>query len=159
MYKEHPCPNCQTATKNPKFCSSSCAAQSNNRTHKKRPKLERFCKKCGVSTGFGSDSPTTCLDCNTNYVDWSKVTLGDLRNRLPTYQVHSRLRSHSRTVYRKANPNYEIKCSKCGYNKYTEIAHLKSVSEFTNDTIVSVINHIDNLAQLCPNCHWEHDHS
>ncbi len=158
MYKEHPCLNCQRPTRNPKFCSASCAAKVNNK-QPKRTKQPKFCKKCGVQTGLGGRAPTTCLDCNFNYVDWSTVTLGDMRKKLPTYQVHSRIRSQSRSSYRKANPDYITQCARCSYNKFTEICHIKSVSEFTNETPISVINDPSNLIQLCRNCHWEADHS
>ena len=43
------------------------------------------------------------------------------------------------------------------YNKHIEIAHIKGVSEFSDDSLVSEINDINNLVALCPNHHWEFD--
>jgi predicted restriction endonuclease len=49
------------------------------------------------------------------------------------------------------------KCMECGYNKHVEVCHIKSVSEFDEDSLVTEINHIDNLIGLCPTHHWEFD--
>ena len=69
----------------------------------------------------------------------------------------------ARTAIRKVANNifdeYNIpkKCIICGYDKHIEIAHIKAVSEFSDDTLISEINDINNLAPLCPNHHWEFD--
>lgn len=49
------------------------------------------------------------------------------------------------------------KCSKCGYDKHFQICHIKSISSFPDDTMLSEINNISNVVALCPNCHWEFD--
>lgn len=149
------CITCGNPTNNPKFCSMSCAAKTTNTNRKLK---EYFCKDCGTSTGFGFKSPTKCKKCNFNYVDWSQITIGDLRKKLKLYQLHARLRNHSRSIYRKHNKNKSISCSKCGYTKYTEICHIKPISSFTDDTPVSTVNDISNLIEFCRNCHWEYDH-
>ena len=46
----------------------------------------------------------------------------------------------------------------CGYDKTYEVAHIKAVSEFSDDALISEINDINNLIALCPNHHWEFDH-
>lgn len=51
-----------------------------------------------------------------------------------------------------------LPCAVCGYNKHTDIAHIKAVKDFSDDTPIYTINHIQNLTCLCPNCHWEFDH-
>lgn len=48
-------------------------------------------------------------------------------------------------------------CSECGYSKHVEVAHIKAISSFSPDTLVSVVNDETNLKFLCPNCHWEFD--
>lgn len=45
------------------------------------------------------------------------------------------------------------KCKICGYNKHIEVAHIKAVSEFSDSTLISEINDINNLIGLCPNHH------
>lgn len=49
------------------------------------------------------------------------------------------------------------KCIICGYDKHIEIAHIKSISSFSDDSLISEINDINNLVALCPNHHWEFD--
>ena len=58
-------------------------------------------------------------------------------------------------IFKKSNRPQ--KCVICGYDKHIEIAHIKSVSEFSDDALVSEINDINNLVALCPNHHWEFD--
>ena len=53
--------------------------------------------------------------------------------------------------------NQHPKCAICGYTKHVEVAHIKAVSEFSNETPISIINSITNLIGLCPNHHWEYD--
>lgn len=49
------------------------------------------------------------------------------------------------------------RCRACGYDKHFEVCHIKAVTDFTDDTLISEINSPDNLVPLCPNCHWEFD--
>ena len=48
-------------------------------------------------------------------------------------------------------------CMKCGYDKHVEVCHIKPIRQFSEDTLLSVINDKTNLLLLCPNCHWEYD--
>ena len=48
-------------------------------------------------------------------------------------------------------------CTICGYDKYYEVCHIKSVSDFSDDSLISEINSLDNLVALCPNHHKEYD--
>lgn len=50
-------------------------------------------------------------------------------------------------------------CEHCGYTKHTEICHIKPISSFSVDTLISVVNNNSNLIRLCPNCHWELDNT
>ncbi|WP_443081868.1 HNH endonuclease [Terrisporobacter sp.] len=45
----------------------------------------------------------------------------------------------------------------CGYTNHIEIAHIKAVSDFDDNILISEINNPDNLIGLCPNHHWEYD--
>jgi hypothetical protein len=49
-------------------------------------------------------------------------------------------------------------CERCGYTKHIECCHIKPISSFSIDTMISEINKPENLIILCPNCHWEFDH-
>ena len=52
-----------------------------------------------------------------------------------------------------------MKCEKCGYDKHFEICHKKAISSFPDDALISVVNDLNNLVSLCPNCHWELDNA
>ena len=47
-----------------------------------------------------------------------------------------------------------MRCSICGYDKHVEVAHIKAINEFSDDTPLSIINNRDNLLLLCRNDHW-----
>ena len=57
------------------------------------------------------------------------------------------------------NSNKPKQCICCNYDKHYEVAHIKAVSDFNDDTLISEINDIDNLIALCPNHHWEYDNT
>jgi 5-methylcytosine-specific restriction endonuclease McrA len=67
----------------------------------------------------------------------------------------TRLREDARKVYHAAFP---YRCRHCGYDKYIEVCHKRSLASFPDDTPISVVNSLDNLIGLCRNCHWEFDH-
>ena len=48
-------------------------------------------------------------------------------------------------------------CLVCKYSNHVEVAHVKAVSKFSDDTLVSEMNDLQNLMYLCPNHHWEYD--
>lgn len=68
--------------------------------------------------------------------------------------VRSTIAKLARNIYAKSNrPKY---CVICGYEHY-EVAHIKAVSDFPDDALISEINAIENLIGLCPNHHYEYD--
>ena len=135
------------------YCSRSCANKTNSHLKPKRQKKQRFCKYCGVPIGTGRCA--TCDQCGPNKRNWDKITLGETQQ-LRKYQVSSRIRTLARRAYIRAFPSPV--CRICGYSKHVEIHHIKPVSSFSSDTPISVINQLENLIALCPNCHWEFDH-
>lgn len=66
-----------------------------------------------------------------------------------------RIVKHAWRAFKNANKRNE--CVICDYNKHIEIAHIKSVSDFTDDTLIKDIDNPNNLIALCPNYHWEYD--
>ncbi|MBD2182823.1 HNH endonuclease [Planktothrix sp. FACHB-1355] len=145
------CKRCGKETTNPAFCSRSCAAAFNNRKYPKRSKQQKHCKHCGISIISGR---STCDACNPFYVDWSIITLRDVKGKA-LYQHSARVRQVARSVYRQSDK--AKKCIVCGYERYYEVCHRKPIKDFPDDTPISVINDIDNLVALCPNHHWEFD--
>ena len=71
--------------------------------------------------------------------------------------ARSMIQKHARATY--AANGLPLTCLVCGYNKHVEIAHRKAVSDFAADTTIRVINDITNLMALCPNHHWEQEHT
>ena len=150
------CPHCGTTHNNPKYCSRSCSATVNNQRFPKR-KPEHKCLDCDKSIN------NRRARCSTCYNKWQQsklltdITLGEA-----IYSNHHRasafalVRSRARSVAKKLGLDT---CEKCGYNKHVEIAHIKPVSSFSEEVMLSVINSRENIMALCPNCHWEFDHN
>ena len=76
-------------------------------------------------------------------------------NRKNWQSARSTIQKIARKIFKEHNN--EFKCLICGYDKHVEIAHIKPVSEFDDNSIISEINDINNLIALCPNHHWEYD--
>lgn len=137
-----------------KFCCQSCSTTYNNRKRKKQDIYK--CTKCGNVIGIGVKYKRRlyCDNCNPNNLDWSKITLGSVKEKRK-YQLHSRIRGLAQKIYNASSkPKH---CVNCGYKKHYEVAHIKAISTFDYNTPISVINDIENLMALCPNCHWEYD--
>lgn len=149
--KKVKCLNCGKLTDNPKFCSGTCAATYNNKKFIKRKRKKYFCKACGISIPHRRKY---CDECNPQKVDWSKVTLKDIKSKRK-YQAHSQIRDLARQNYLRADLPKE--CKVCGYSTFIEICHIKAIKDFDEDTPVSVINNTSNLVALCPNHHKELD--
>ena len=146
------CPICGRETRNPKFCSRSCAIQQNNVLYPKR-KPEGRCFVCKIAIPKRN---RYCIEHRPNH---------RLDRTLPISAVadesehpacrYARLRQDARRYYFGRRP---YRCSRCGYDKHVEVCHKRSLTSFPLDTPISVVNDLANLVGLCPNCHWEFDH-
>jgi predicted restriction endonuclease len=84
-------------------------------------------------------------------------TKGSLFSERKNWQsARTAIRKNATETYFRSNK--EHKCAICGYNKHIEVAHIKAVSDFSNNATIREINSITNLIGLCPNHHWEYDH-
>lgn len=142
------CKYCKNLTDNPKFCSKSCAAKYNNTYFPKKVKRIFRCIICDSIIGGRRKYCNTCKD----HTNWKNFTLGSFSS-YSIYQKHAKIRGYSKTILKKTNV-----CCACGYNKHTEICHIKPISLFNDNDTLDKINAISNLVELCPNCHWEFDH-
>lgn len=150
------CYQCSKATKNPRFCSSSCSAIYNNPRHLKR---KWKCKKCLKEKQKPSEFAKVCLDCRHKPMS-SNCTVGQIRERYKNRKwgalnLHTLIRDRARYYMTKQG---HTSCQKCGYSKHIQISHTKPIVSFPNSAKVSEINDPSNLQALCPNCHWEFDH-
>lgn len=131
------------------FCDQSCAAKYNNRMFPKR-RLKKQCKLCET---YIIAKSTYCKECYEDLDKFKDVTLAqsmDLDGKRSA--VYSKVRGKARTIY-KNTKNNEI-CENCGFAHHIEISHIKAICTYPEDTMLSIINSIDNLIGLCPNCHW-----
>jgi hypothetical protein len=146
------CPVCGRRTKNPKFCSRSCAAQVNNVLAPKRSRGGR-CSVCDFPIPRRN---RYCLQHRPNQpLDRSQPirTVADGSDHAACR--YARLRQDARRQYLTAFP---YRCSRCGYDKHIEVCHKRPLTSFPLDTPISVVNALGNLVGFCPNCHWEYDH-
>ena len=115
-----------------------------SRAFKVQSKIKERCKALGVKLNIGYISPILSM------------TKGELFDSRKNWQsARTAIRKLADSAYKASNKPRE--CAICGYNKHIEIAHIKGVSEFDDDSLISEINDIDNLVALCPNHHWEFD--
>lgn len=130
------------------FCSKSCSACFNN----KIPKRKKT-KKCFSCDNLVLSNRKFCKNCQRSKSE--NLTLKDLLCKTQyRSSIYVRVRLHARQVANKQNWKC---CSKCGYDKHIEIAHIKAISSYNDDASLSEINDVSNLIPLCPNCHWEFD--
>lgn len=135
-----------------KFCNSSCASKRNNRTRKRTRKI-RTCL-CGNILPQYRKQCHTCFPARSSKI--GVKTKGELFSSRKNWQsARSCIRKHAYQVFLKSKKPME--CLICSYNKHVEICHKKSVSSFSNETTLNVINDTGNLEALCPNHHWEYD--
>lgn len=154
------CLECGSETYNPIFCSRTCAAKYNNAKNPKRKKRVWHCEKCGQIKERPYYGAHTCNECKDRPRELKHESIKSLRKMYETRKnqhqnVYSYIREQSRKIYLRINPSI---CVACGYNKHVEVCHIKQVSEYPDDALISEINSLDNLVALCPNCHWEFDH-
>ena len=176
------CKNCNKETKNKKFCSRNCSAKVTNVGIKRNiisklsddyillqfnnsSSLIDFYSKLGYSnrpTTKGMNELKNKMKELSISIDKFKKNLiqhktkEELFNTRANWQsARSSIARHSRVIYNNSDKPKE--CLKCKYNTHIEIAHIKSVSDFNEESSILEINHIDNLIALCPNHHWELD--
>jgi len=119
------------------FCNQSCSAIFNNEKRGKKipeerkEKTEKFSYLNGVT--------------KKEYFDIKGVY----------HKFRAVIRKHAQYVYEKNDGDKT--CNICGYSKHIQVCHIKSVSSFSDDDLVTDINSKDNLIGLCPNHHWEYD--
>lgn len=146
------CAYCLAPTSNPKFCSRSCSAIFQNKEKPRRKRIPRYCRNCQIILAHEERS-TFCIDCRFSRANANK-TIGELIGKR-RYQKHSQIRNMAREFFMRVTEN--LSCAVCGYDKHIEVCHIRPMYSFSEDSLVSEVNHIDNLLGLCPNHHWEFD--
>lgn len=154
------CKNCNKPTCKENFCNRSCCMKFYNKNKIKAISKTKDCNFCSAKFEVKRQKngqflrTKKCPDCSV-FIHHN-MTKGDLFNSRKNWQsARSSIQKHARKIYAKYNK--PLICCICNYDNHVEIAHVKSVSEFHNDSLISEINNIDNLIPLCPNHHWEYD--
>lgn len=154
------CLFCNKETTNPKFCSRSCSAKETNKIPKRT--IKRKCSKC--ENLIRNTKSSLCEkhfkeDLENRKEHILNLSLKDYTERECIKKLHkSSKHSHIRGLCRSWNKSKtKLPCHVCGYTKHVELAHIKSISSFSEDAKLSEVNSSDNIIQLCPNCHWEFD--
>ena len=143
------CIACQLETTNPKYCSRACAARTNNTVAPKR-KPEGICRNCNISISKGR---TYCKPCWSLISFSSKRTVGEYMQPVNNSTKYAAIRSKARYITR----DFPRICVSCGYSKHVQVCHIKPVSSFGLEDNIELVNALNNLILLCPNCHWELD--
>jgi hypothetical protein len=146
------CKNCGKETKNPSFCSQSCSTSLNNRSRTRKRAKKLY--KCKVCEDIIQNRRTFCDKHIPSIVNNDLKLSEAIYEKLHRSNAFALVRTRARWSVR-SEPQI---CEKCGYSKHVEVAHIKPISDFPEDTLLSVINDRNNLMLLCPNCHWEFDH-
>jgi hypothetical protein len=153
-----------------RFCNSSCAASHNNQGVARNPqggtpplrpssRAIKPCVFCGSPTRRDKYCSKECLYMHLHgYRTLEETPKEALFQRRKSWQAaRSSIQAHARRTLLAHNPSPA--CQVCGYDLHVEVAHRRSVSDFQGSATIAVINDIGNLMALCPNHHWEHDHS
>lgn len=156
------CVNCQAETSNPKFCNKSCSAIWTNRHYPKRKKKIHWCIRCGEVT---LRRRKLCDQCNPPRIGQEGVTAKPIRcssftltkreNLTNDTQRYRKIRYSAMGVAKRTGKLKE--CFKCGYTLHVETCHIKPIRDYSDEALISEINHPDNLIGLCPTHHWEFD--
>lgn len=92
-------------------------------------------------------------------INTKDLTIKDIKNRLSVKNKHpSWAFSNIRILNRDWNKILRTyPCQVCLYDKHIELAHIKAIKDFDENTKLSVVNDASNILVLCPNHHWEFD--
>jgi len=121
------------------FCNQSCGVTFNNKIRYRETKPKK--EKNVIPERYSYFDGVT----KKSYFDKKGVY----------YKFRAEIRKHAQWVYQKNNGDKT--CKVCGYDKHIQVCHIKSVSSFGDDDLITDINSFDNLIGLCPNHHWEYD--
>ena len=160
------CLQCKSELKgkyNLKFCSRSCSTKfknTNNHSTKGKGKGKPKCATDNCQNKTVSYSHKFCRKCidEKQIFLWSKnPTKKQLEEQYikknHRSSAYSYIRWHAREIILKDKTS----CANCGYDKHTEVCHIKPIQSFNDQCTLNEINSKENLIRLCPNCHWEYD--
>jgi predicted restriction endonuclease len=126
-------------------------SSNSERVKRWRERHKKLCPSCHKKL-IRSDS-MTCNSCSRFLGD---ITIEQaIYKNLHKSSAFALIRNRARSLYRK---DILKGCVICGYTNHVEVCHIKPISDFPMNTLISVVNHRNNIVALCPNHHWEFDH-
>jgi hypothetical protein len=154
----------------PRFCKNSLVNRISDNDFKEIVIASYSWKEIGDKLGYQSNLSINVKNAINNRCETLGISLnfckkeellnktkGSLFSERKNWQsARTAIRKNATETYFRSNK--EHKCAICGYNKHIEVAHIKAVSDFSNNATIREINSITNLIGLCPNHHWEYDH-
>jgi hypothetical protein len=137
-----------------KFCNRSCAASFNNTGNRKHGEAPKLCQ-CGNNKVKGSNKCKKCrTEIQTN--ESEQKTLFEISNKKAKYSAskYNGVRDKARAKLIKLGVKKRCKfCSTDEFIDVLEVAHIKGVREFSEDTKLKEVNNISNLMYVCPSHH------
>lgn len=155
------CIHCGAETTNPKFCSRSCSATYTNKANPKR-KITRTCSKCDESVkDYRSYMCQKHFDEHqaAKATNIAEKTLAEYYSSPSVIHLHpsskaAHVRNFARSWFKHLT---KLPCANCGYSLHVELCHIAPIRDFPETAKLNEVNAVDNIIQLCPNCHWELD--
>lgn len=142
------------------FCSLDCSTTYNN-VHREREPTSK-CRYCGDRFPTPrTNQRKVCPPCKVKHrrKPVMEMTKGELfSNRKSWQSARSSIQKEARKVYFAHHGDPHCIAVGCGYRKHVEVSHRRDVADFPDDSLISEINDLKNLAGLCPTHHWEFDH-
>lgn len=167
------CIVCLKQLKTGKFC---CSHTCSNKAFPRRSRIRRFCLSCKVELNITTNKriPVRCDECYRRITSPGRaikrqLTLDEIKT-ISLREIQARYPSNkSKGLNRNATVRYYAgllnadlvkrypMCQMCGYHKHVEMAHIKPISTFDDESTIEEINGETNLLILCPTHHWEFD--
>lgn len=132
------------------YCSRSCAVTTNNSLFPKRIiNPLRICE-CGNRKDIKAELCVKCV--NFNHIKRANsYSLEECISKYAGSLKYIKVRTYAKKKF------YHLQipkiCKLCGFDRIVELCHIKPISSFSNETLLSEINSLQNLVYLCPNHH------
>lgn len=141
------------------FCSKTCSNKCNIRRKKQFKKC--YFKDCTEQVDYRASK--FCKKCKKLGRQYMKIfdgklqcerTIGECVKSNNDANKYNSIRRHARYSF---NDIENKSCVRCSWPHHVEVCHIKPISDFNSNALLSEVNNPNNLILLCPNCHWLFD--
>jgi len=116
-----------------------------------RHRSKKYCEECKLKNSPTPRALKSDVIKQTSYKEY--LERASVKNSHPSWKS-----AHVRGFNRTWNKDLtKLPCQVCNYSTHVELAHIKAVSDFPEETRLGVINDPSNILVLCRNHHWEFD--